>query len=86
MSGKALTLGAQVQSSRGTNVKTLFFQVPMLEFWHGAGASVLCTLAHNLGTRSLCAHIFFKFWAATALFSVVSSCFKMASDRVKWSN
>ena len=33
------TLGAQVQSSLGTNVNApFFFQVPTLEFGHGAGA------------------------------------------------
>ena len=38
----AFTLGAQVQSPLGTNVNApfFFFQVPPLEFGHGAGARV----------------------------------------------
>ena len=37
----AFTLGAQVQSSLGTNVNAPFFlQVPPLEFGHGAGTRV----------------------------------------------
>ena len=45
----AFTLSARVRDSLGTNVNTPFFQVPMLEFGHGAGAR---------GTSFLCAHRF----------------------------
>ena len=36
----AFTLGTQIQYSLGTNVNAPFFQVPTLEFGHGAGAQV----------------------------------------------
>ena len=36
----AFTLGAQIQYSLSTNVNEPFFQVPMLEFGHGAEAQV----------------------------------------------
>ena len=33
-----------------------------------------------------CVHNVFGLWQSTALYSLLSSCFKMESDRVKWSN
>ena len=46
--------GARVRYSLGTNVKTLFFLVPELEFGHGAGARVQgrdLVLGHKSGHR-----------------------------------
>ena len=37
----AFTLSTQIQYSLSTNVNAPFFQVPTLEFGHGAGAQVV---------------------------------------------
>ena len=53
--------GAKVRYSLGINVNTPFFQVPTLEFGHGAGARP-CTQAQTWAPGS-CAHNFCKFRA-----------------------
>ena len=60
--------GARVRYSLGTNVSTPFFQVPTLELGHGHGARVSTRLRP-------CTRV--------CLFSLLSSGFKMASDRAK---
>ena len=78
--------GAKERYSLGINVNTPFFQVPTLEFGHGAGARP-CTQAQTWAPGS-CAHnlIFVSSGQSIALFWELSSCFKIASDGAKWSN
>ena len=78
--------GAQVRYSLGTNVNTTFFQVPTLEFGRGAGAreqdlDLVLGRGHRVPVRTQ-----FLFRQSTALFSLLGSCFKMASDWAKWSS
>ena len=77
------TLGAWVWYSLGTNVNTPFFQVPTLEFGHGAVA-----WAQGLTKWTPGCHVHTTFVScgqSTALFSLLSSCFKLDSDRAKCS-
>ena len=56
---------------------------------HGAGAQVQgldLVLGHKSGPVSLCATIFVSSGQSTALFSLLSSCFKTESDRAKWND
>ena len=77
---------ARVRYLLCTNVNTPFFQVPTIEFGHRDGARARPCTRPNVGVGSLCPHNFCKFWQSTTLFSLLSSCFKMACDRAKWSN
>ena len=65
--------------SPGTNVNKSFFQELTIVFRRT-----------KVGTGSLCAHCFCQFWGREVLQFVLvdklMSCFKMASDRAKWSN
>ena len=88
-------------SQLGTNVNTPFFQVPTLVIrarcrypirvkreWSFSlvRMSRPCTWAQKWAP-SPCVHtIFVRSGQSTALFSVLSSCFKMASDRAKWND
>ena len=45
-----------------------------------------CTRAHKWALGPCVHTIFVSAGQSTALFSLLSSCFKMASDRAKWSN
>ena len=67
-----------------------FFQVLMLEFGHIACAQVqgqVIFLGHKNGHRvRVYTPFLLVLGKSTALYSLLSSCFKMASDRVKWSN
>ena len=70
-------------------MNTLFFQVPTLEFGHGAGARVQSldlVLGHKSGHRVPMHTIFVGSGQSKALFALLSSCFKMASDSANWSN
>ena len=73
-----------------TNVNTPFFQVPMLVFGHGAGTRVQgrdLVLVHKSGHRvPLCTLFLQEMGQSTALYSLISSRFKMASDVANWSN
>ena len=72
--------GAQIRYSLGTNVNTPFFQAPTLEFGHVPERDLL--LGYESGNRSLCAHrVFVCSGTVTASYSLLSSCFKIASDR-----
>ena len=81
--------GARSRYSLGTNVNTPFFQVPTLEFGHGAGARLQAKVSTlysgtKVGTGFLCAHNLCKFLAVHCfVLAAKSSCFKTASDRAK---
>ena len=47
--------------------------------------STFCS-GRKVDTGPLCATIFVSSGQSTALFSLLSSCFKMLSDRAKWNN
>ena len=77
---------ARVRYLLGTNVNTPFFQVPTIEFGHVTVPELDLVLG-PLWASGPCVHtIFVSSWQSTTLFSLLSSCFKMASDREKWSN
>ena len=65
-------------------------RVPMLVFGHGTGTRVQgqdLVLVHKSGHRvPLCTLFLQVIWQSTALYSLLSSRFKMASDVVNWSN
>ena len=73
-------------------MNTPFFQVPTLEFGHGIGARVqgiglVLAIGEQKWAPGPYAHtIFVSSGQSTALSSLLSACFKMASDRVTWSN
>ena len=73
-------------------MNTPCFQVPRLEFGHGVGARVqgiepgARDRAQKWAPRPYAHTIFVSSGQSTALFSLLSACFKMASDRVTWSN
>ena len=72
----AFPLGARLLYSLGTNVNTPLFQVPKQEFAHGAGA-----LIQKWGPG--CTPFWLVPGQSTALSSLLSSCFKMASKGAK---
>ena len=81
--------GVQVRYPLGTNVNTLFFQayprnsgtVPVPK----CKVSILYSNT-KVDTVSLWAAIFVSSGYSTALFSLLSSCFKTESDRAKWND
>ena len=83
---------ARVRYSLGTDVNTPFLQVAELNL----GMYKVLTLYADtkVGTGPLCTRtmdngqwtIFVSSGQSTALFLLLSSCFKMVSNRVKWSN
>ena len=70
--------GARVTVTNGTN--------NTLEFGNGAGNHDL-VLGHESGLRvPVCTLFLLVLRQSTALYSLLSSCFKIASDGEKWSN
>ena len=67
---------ARVRYSLGTNVNTPFSQVPSLEFRHKSGYRVPVRTPFLLVLGKSC----------TALYTLLSSCFKMVLNRAKWSS
>ena len=67
---------ARVRYLPGTNVNTPFSQVPTLEFRHKSGYRVPVRTPFLLVLGKSC----------TALYTLLSSCFKMVLNRVKWSS
>lgn len=81
---------ARVLYLPSTNVNTPFSQVSSLEFGHDADTWVQgrgLALAHSSGQRvPVCTPVLLVLGQSTTLSSLLSSCFKIAFDRVKWSN
>ena len=77
-------------SLQDTNVNTPFFQVPMLVFGHGASTRIQgqdLVLVYKSGHRvPLCTLFLQVMGQSNALYSLLSSRFKMASDVANWSN
>ena len=57
-------------------------KVPTLEFGHGDGTRVALVWALGLTVHT----VFVRSGQSTAVYSLLRSCFRMASDRAKWSN
>ena len=81
------TLGAWAWCLRmvltGHYCEHTLFQEPKLLVSFGLGASARVYSGTKVGIRS---HILVLGQSTAALYSLLSSCFKMASDRAKWSN
>ena len=77
-------------SLQDTNVNTPFCQVPMLVFGHSAGTRVQgrdLVLVHKSGHRVPLRTLFLQVMGqSNALYSLLSSRFKIASDGANWSN
>ena len=86
------TLGAQVQSSLGTNVNAQFFffsstHARIRAWCRGPSTrSRPCSWAQKWELGPCLYTIFVSSGQSTALFLLLSSCFKMESDRAKSSN
>ena len=81
-----LVLGhnTRVRYSLGTNVNTPFSQVPTLEFGHVR--DLQCTRAKRWALVPVCTSFLLVLRQSTALYSLLSSCFKMVFGRAKRSN